>query len=485
MKHKSRLFVFFNLLMAVLMLVGCAAQPTPAAAPTAAPVVPATAVPVVVVPPTAEPVKPADTAAPAAAAPVKVQYWSDGWFAESINARKAMVDKFNKEYQGKIEVEYVQGDWDSADQYIQNGVAAGGGISCLMETYDAGAVGWYQKGYVNDLRPYITPEIKAYMSDAAWAARTNADDGAVAMSGTVAGDLMLTLMYNPQYFKDAGIEPATVDKPWNWDTLFENAKKLTVDVNGKHLGEAGFDKNNVAHWGYVERLDSEKVLENGLNFAQMPMGVPIIRQDNGKWGWYLNDKGAKAYERYLTPIQAGITPEAAIGLGGDTIEQMFAEGKAAIILRETFAIPTLHMNFPDFKFAAMPIPMDTGDKMFYNAGGEGMVITKTCDQPKAAAEFMFWLMKPENAAAYAYGNGMPPANFDGLNYEPFKSDPTWDIVRNYLKIGINYTVPYNAHMAEFRDTVVAPTLMDVAAGKTSFADAMKLIQDQADKLLNQ
>jgi hypothetical protein len=40
-------------------------------------------------------------------------------------------------------------------------------------------------------------------------------------------------------------------------------------------------------------------------------------------------------------------------------------------------------------------------------------------------------------------------------------------------------------MQEFRDTIVAPTLMDVAAGKTSFADANKLIQEQADKLLNQ
>ena len=75
-------------------------------------------------------------------------------------------------------------------------------------------------------------------------------------------------------------------------------------------------------------------------------------------GLVLNEKGAAAYERYLTPIQAGITPEAAIGLGGDTIEQMFAEGKATIILRETFAIPTLHMNFPDFKFACDAHPYE-------------------------------------------------------------------------------------------------------------------------------
>lgn len=473
---KSPLFIVGSLLMAIMLFTSCTAKTTTAPQDTKPPVVQPTAVP-----PTTVPEKPTETTPPQVA--VKVQYWSNGWFAGSINARKAVVDKFNQEYKGKIEVEYIQGNWDVGDQYIQNGIAAGGGIACLMEWWDLGAQDWYRKGYVNDLRPYMTPEIKAYMIDEQWKARSY-EDGAIVMNGTVQGDPILTLMYNPEYFKAAGLEPATVANPWSWSKLFENAALLTVDTNGKHLGDDGFDKNNVAVWGYVERLDSEKVWENGMSFAQMPMGTSIIRQENGRWGWFLNEKGAAAYERYLTPIQAGITPEAAIGLSGDTIEQMFAEGKAAIILRETFAIETIGMNFPNFKFSVMPIPMDPGDKVFYKAGGEGMVMTKTCDQPAAAAEFMFWLMKPENLAGYAYGNGMAPANNKALDYEPFKSDPTWDIIRNYLAIGVTYTIPFNPNMTEFRDTVVAPTLMDVAAGKITFADANKLIAEQADLLLN-
>ena len=469
MKKNRHLFEIVSLILAIMILVGCGAKPTAAPQPTE-------------VPPSGAPEQP--TAAAPAQAPVKVQYWSNGWFAESINARKAIVDKFNEEYAGRIEVEYIQGDWGVGEQYIQSGVAAGSGIACLMEWYDVGAVDWYRKGYVNDLRPYITPEIKALMADDQWNARSDSADGAIVMNGTVLGEPILTLMYNPEYFAAAGIEPATADNPWTWDELFANASLLTVDVNGKHLGEAGFDNTNVAHWGYVERLDSEKVLENGLAMAQMATGQAIVREENGRWGWFLNETGALAYERYLTPILAGITPEAAIGLGGDTLEQMFAEGKAAIILRETFAIPTLHMNFPDFQFAVMPIPLNPTDQVFYKAGGEGMVMTSTCDQPEAAAEFMFWVMKPENAATYAYGNGMAPANTQGLDFEPFKSDPTWDIIRHYLEIGVTYITPFNSNMAEFRDTIVAPTLMDVAAGKISFADANTLIIEQADLILN-
>jgi len=462
MKQKSRLLAAFSLLMAVTMLIGCVANPT---------VAPATVAPATGAPAT-------DAPAPA---PVKVLYWSTSWFPASQEGRKASVVKFNQEYKGKIEVEYIQGESSARKQYIEGGIAAGGGIACVME-YDARVMDWYSKGYVNDLRPYITPEIKAYMTDDQWIART-APDGAIPLSGTTLAEMNF-LYYNPAHFEAAGIKPATLDNPWSWDTLFENAKLLTVDINGKQLGEAGFDKANVAHWGYISGLDGEKVIQNGMDYAQMAMGAPIIRQENGKWGWFLDDKGAKAYERYLTSVLAGISPEAAIGMNGDTMNQLFAEGKVSMLLRATFVRPALVSNFPDFKFAAMPMPMNPDDKMFYVAGGEGLVMTKYCEQPEAAAEFIFWMMKPENNAIFVFGNGMTPANIGALDVEPYASDRDWDIIRSYLKTGVTYITPYNPNLQEFYDTVVAPTLMEVGAGTMSFADANKLIQEQAILMLN-
>src|SRR5258708_34836790 len=108
MEKNRYLFEMVSLILANMILVGCGAKPT---------------------------------AAPAQAL-VKVQYCSNGWFAERINARQAMGDKFNQEHKGKIEVEYIQGNWDDAEQYIQNGDAAGRGSACLMEWYDAGAIAW-------------------------------------------------------------------------------------------------------------------------------------------------------------------------------------------------------------------------------------------------------------------------------------------------------------------------------------------------------
>ncbi len=416
---------------------------------------------------------------------VTVQYWSNGWFPSAISGRQAIVESFNAEYDGRIEVEYIQGNWDNQATYVQGGAAAGGGIACVMETGVPDALDFYRKGYVQDLKPYLTDERRALTDDVQWEARTFPDDGAVVANATVLGEPILTVLYNPAAFEAAGITPASADQPWTWQELYDNAKLLTVDASGKHLGEDGFDAANVAQWGYVARLEPEKVWENGMLFAQGRMGQAVIREENGTWGWFLDEGGQEVYEQFLSPVQLGVAPPEAIGLGGDALHQMFADGKAAMILRETFAIPIIHDNFPSFELGVMPTPATEGDHVFYQAGGEGMVMTKNCATPEEAAEFMFYVMRADQAAVYAYGNGMLPGNLEALDEEPFKSDSNWDTIRVYLSKAESFSNPFNPHIPEFRDTVVSPTLVEVASGNMTFEEANQIIQEQATAILNQ
>jgi hypothetical protein len=50
--------------------------------------------------------------------------------------------------------------------------------------------------------------------------------------------------------------------------------------------------------------------------------------------------------------------------------------------------------------------------------------------------------------------------------------------------GKSFVSPFNPNLAEFRDTVASPTLMDVVSGKMTFADANKLLSEQAKEILN-
>ena len=55
------------------------------------------------------------------------------------------------------------------------------------------------------------------------------------------------VIVNKDLFKKAGIDPAKAPK--NQKEFIDLAIKLTLDKNGKHPNEAGFDDKNVAQWG--------------------------------------------------------------------------------------------------------------------------------------------------------------------------------------------------------------------------------------------
>ena len=64
---------------------------------------------------------------------------------------------------------------------------------------------------------------------------------------------------------------------WDWPTFLEVAKKLTIDVNGKHPGEDGFDKDNMERWAIQWPTWSiplhAAIASNGGNWLNMETGL--------------------------------------------------------------------------------------------------------------------------------------------------------------------------------------------------------------------
>ena len=75
------------------------------------------------------------------------------------------------------------------------------------------------------------------------------------------------LFYKSSMFKEAGLAepphewnaqytmPDGSSRPWDYDTVREIAKILTVDKNGKDATEDGFDPDNIAQWGFEPQRD--------------------------------------------------------------------------------------------------------------------------------------------------------------------------------------------------------------------------------------
>lgn len=73
-----------------------------------------------------------------------------------------------------------------------------------------------------------------------------------------------TLFYDKEYTDSMGVEvPATVEDAWTWDEFVEECKKLTVDVNGNHPGDPGFDPSKVKVYAISDMPAELVALNNG------------------------------------------------------------------------------------------------------------------------------------------------------------------------------------------------------------------------------
>ena len=427
-------------------------------------------------PPTSEP-----TPVPEA---VRIGVYTVSWSPSSQAMMAELIDMFNEEYSGRIEAEYIQGDWGEGDTYVSAGVAGGGGIADVVEWWTGGAQEWYEEGFLVDLGPYVTDEVRATMPAELWASRTT-EDGAVFFSGTVTGE-ELVIYYNPALFEEAGIVPPPSGSTWTWDEFLANARVLTIDANGKHLGEEGFDANNVVQWGFLPRLDNAKVWEEASTFAMQASGRPMIRRGpDGTWDIFFDEEIMPVLRTYFGVIQEGVTPTLAIGLANESQDEAFAQGQAAMVLRAYFNIGVLHDRYPDFEFAVMPIPMEPGSTYYIDNIGQGFAVPITSQHPEAAAEFVFWFQRATPQAMWSSALYLAPCNPEALEDPVLRDDPNWDVMRFYKSIEEVVTIEYNTNQDEFLTTLYAPNMIAVVGGQMTLDEAIAQITAGSQAILNQ
>jgi multiple sugar transport system substrate-binding protein len=415
---------------------------------------------------------------------VKIGVYTVAWSPSSQAMMAELIDKFNEEYKGKIEAEYIQGDWGEGDTYVSAGVAGGGGIADAVEWWTGGAQEWFEQDFLHELTPYVTEEIKNTIPDDLWASR-RMDDGSIFFSCSVTGEHSL-LYYNPKLLEEAGVAPPAPGSAWTWEELLDNAKKLTIDANGKHLGEEGFDPDNVVQWGYMPRLDDNKLWEEASLFAMQASGKPMIRKGpDGVWDIFFDEEAMPVLRTYFSVIEEGVTPETAIGLTGDSQDELFVQGQAAIVFRGYFNIGVLQDRYPDFEFEVMPTPMQPGSKYFVSNIGQGFAVPITSEHPEAAAEFVFWFQKATPQAMWSSALFMAPCNPDALQDPVLLNDPNWDAMRFYKSIEELLTVEYNVNQEEFQATLYAPSMMSVVMGEATLDDAIEEIKSGSQDVLNQ
>ena len=117
-------------------------------------------------------------------------------------------------------------------------------VGYLLDTH---APQWASEGKVMD----VTDIVRADSELSSRLPETYYPIGPGRTIGTSTATEIMLLFYNKDVFDAAGVPypPSRAEDAWAWDEFLAAARRLTVDRNGRHPGEAGFDPDNIQVYG--------------------------------------------------------------------------------------------------------------------------------------------------------------------------------------------------------------------------------------------
>ncbi|MFC5648771.1 ABC transporter substrate-binding protein [Paenibacillus solisilvae] len=264
------------------------------------------------------------------------------------------------------------------------------------------------------------------------------------------------LYYNKEIFDKAGVKYP--DENWTWDTITENAPKLTDKANGIY----GFIANAANQTGYY-------------NFISQAGGY-VLNPDKTKSG-FDTPEALSAFEWMDSFMKNGYSPNQQQQLETEAI-QLFGSGKAAMFPGLSVNAPQLHEMLGD-KLAVTTLP--AGKQKASIVHGLSWTINNNTKNELEAWDLIKVLTGKEGNTNLADSGFSIPA-YKGTEEGWLKSIPSLNlkVFVDSLAFGVPY--PVSEKTAEWQ-AVETKEIQDAFLGKKSFADALKATGQGTDKIL--
>lgn len=328
---------------------------------------------------------PADPAEDSGSAePVTLRFQSLAFQEPTVEASEAIVEEWNAA-NPDIQVEYVQGSWDSVhDQLVTQ--FQGGEAPDIIHDESADIAGFAEQGYLADLGPHLSDDVMSSVGEGVW--ETVTVDGAIIAAPTLLQSYMV--FANTDLLEEAGVEVPTGDS-WSWDDFQAAALATTTgDVSG-------------VGWGL--KSPTATVMSLGLNFE----------------GTFFDGEGAdttidigdgelevprRIHEMAYT--DGSIDPTSLTQSGGDVLPGFLA-GDYAMTVQGSYAAQQLIEQAPDgFNWTILP-PLE-GSSAAQSANPQTLSVPAESEHIEEAAAFINFFMTAENLSAVAQGDWLIPTS---------------------------------------------------------------------------
>lgn len=166
----------------------------------------------------------------------------------------------------------------------------------------------------------------------------------------------IALFYNKDLVEEAGVDPTSLsfDPAAAGDPLREAGTALTLDAEGRHPGEEGFDPDARVQFGFNSQADRQAIIG------------PFLASNGGTWQTddqyaFASPEGIAAFEYMASLVNVrNIAPSAAdTNENGDFSRDLFTQGKLALFQSGPYQLANIESGV-DGSFAWGLAPMVAG-----------------------------------------------------------------------------------------------------------------------------
>lgn len=311
---------------------------------------------------------------------IRIRFQSLAWQKESVDINKQLVKEWNASHPG-VEVQYVQGSWDSVHDQLLTSFEGGEAPDVIHDASDDLADFAYG-GYLADLRTLLPDRLT---DDIPAQGRQSATfDGG--LYGVPFLQEPRVLIANTRILKESGVRIPTPGKPWSWPEFRQVTKELT-----------GKGRYGIA-WPLKEPVSVT------LNLGLSAGGQLFHRGADGKVTVEMGEGDhvvpGTIHDQVNTDHSAART---ALGMGGgDTLPGLFGGKYAMVPLGFSYRQQVVEQAPKGFEWTVLPAPAGS-EGLAQGVSPQTLSVAEDSPHKKEAVEFIDFLLRPHEHGAPGQG----------------------------------------------------------------------------------
>ncbi|WP_234046697.1 ABC transporter substrate-binding protein [Streptomyces adelaidensis] len=389
------------------------------------------------------------------------RFQSLAWQEESVTANKELVKEWNATHPD-VKVEYVQGTWDSVHDQLLTSFEGGEAPDIIHDASDDLADFAYG-GYLADLRELLPERLKSDIPQHSWETTTFGEG----IYGVPFLQEPRVLIANAKWLRESGVRVPTPGEPWSWEEFRDVAKELSGD--GKY---------GVA-WPLKEPVSAT------LNLSLSAGGQLFHRDADGKVEVRFEAADAVVPRTVRDEVNTdGSAPGTTLGMGGShTLPGFFGGRYAMVPLGFSYRQQIVQQAPEGFDWQVLPAPAGA-DGLAQGVSPQTLSVAEDSPHQKEAAEFIDFLLQPENMVRLALGDWMLPTGTEALK------DPALHTTKDDWATGTALAEHLRSAPAqsvrgypEWKDKVATPAFQEYYSGAIDLDELRERLEEDGNLVL--